>query len=90
MEKLDTGLDGSSTAMRSLDEDLKLPMEYKWITIIIKDQKEFIDNLHFNATIQVSNKDILIFGGVNKLTYKLEINLDNKSEKLIRLDDSLK
>lgn len=90
MEKLDTGLDGSSTAMRSLDEDLKLPMEYKWEAIIIKGQKEFIENLHFNATIQVSNKDILIFGGVNKLTYKLEIDSENKSEKLVRLDDSLK
>ena len=33
IERLDTGLDGSSSAMRSLDEDLTMQLDFKWETI---------------------------------------------------------
>jgi hypothetical protein len=63
MERLDTGIDGSSTAMRTLDEDLYMSLNFNWQTIRLPNQKEFIENMHFNGALQVSSKDILIFGG---------------------------
>jgi uncharacterized protein with PhoU and TrkA domain len=76
IERLDTGIDGSSIAMRSLDEDLRLPLAFNWEIITLKCCKEFIENIHYNAAIQVSYQDILIFGGVNKTTFKLNIDFD--------------
>ena len=62
IEKLDTGIDGSSTALRSLDEDLTIPIDYKWEIIRLATPKDFIPNINFNGLCQVSQKDIIIFG----------------------------
>jgi hypothetical protein len=51
IEKLDTGIDGSSVLMRALDEDLSMNMNYKWQTININASREYIENIHFNACV---------------------------------------
>ena len=48
VERLDTGLDGSSSAMRSLDEDLSLALEYKWEVIKVEGVR---DSLSYNGAI---------------------------------------
>lgn len=37
IEKLDAGLHGSSNLLKSIDEDLSLALDYRWVAIEIKD-----------------------------------------------------
>eukprot|EP00347_Sterkiella_histriomuscorum_P005172 403357620 len=82
----DAGLHGSSNLMKSIDEDLSLSLDYKWEVIEVKDQKEFIANIHFNGVIQISPKDILIFGGQNRQSFRFEIDSKKNKESMIKMD----